>query len=463
MRVDHVRNLQKEESGAVLIVVALSLIVVFGMAVLVIDVGGLLLSRRGMVQAADSAALAAAQQCAKKQPGATAKADEYAQSNDVDATRVGELRFSGGCESSEGGSVTVEYLKGQDLYFAPVLGLGNKIDVNAEATAIWGSVQTAPLIPIVFNSPEGQTFPCAIEQATTTCSITFDNSDSPSNNNWGFLAIPDGWPVDAAGNSPTRNCPNANSGDLIDALNTTHELSLVGQPTWVCIMHGHHGAASGNNAVSDALLALDDDPDKVWNFPISDLTLLNGQPNSVVNSKIPMVGFAALKIKQVLLGKDAATFGTPAIPGGRTECPGMPILHEFDDDDDEFDITSYIQACSALGPVEEPPEIYREGSGRRFREGRDFDYDSVTDEIEWDEDEEDVEIFLYYDKPDVPATPGACEPPPNSPANSYCLVLETVGVSLDGGDPDPTGGTVGNIKAIRLCDPVIEPTICPAA
>jgi Flp pilus assembly protein TadG len=56
-------RLRKDEGGAVLVIVALSLIALFAMAVISIDVGGVYAARRSMVNAADAAALAAAQTC----------------------------------------------------------------------------------------------------------------------------------------------------------------------------------------------------------------------------------------------------------------------------------------------------------------------------------------------------------------------------------------------------------------
>ena len=52
------------ERGATIVIVALALVAMFGMVVLVIDVGGLLWKRRELVNASDAAALSGAQTCA---------------------------------------------------------------------------------------------------------------------------------------------------------------------------------------------------------------------------------------------------------------------------------------------------------------------------------------------------------------------------------------------------------------
>jgi Flp pilus assembly protein TadG len=56
-------RLRDEEQGAVLAMVAISLIVMLGMAVLTFDLGHGVALKRNMVGAADAAALAAAREC----------------------------------------------------------------------------------------------------------------------------------------------------------------------------------------------------------------------------------------------------------------------------------------------------------------------------------------------------------------------------------------------------------------
>ena len=77
-----------EERGATVVIVILSLFALFGMIVLVVDVGGLLYARRGMVNASDAAALAAAQSCIGVVEDAEAFADQY-----DNAQRMHELGY----------------------------------------------------------------------------------------------------------------------------------------------------------------------------------------------------------------------------------------------------------------------------------------------------------------------------------------------------------------------------------
>jgi len=53
----------RDEGGAVVLMLAILLVVMFGILVLTVDLGGTVGRKRGMVRAADAAALAAAQAC----------------------------------------------------------------------------------------------------------------------------------------------------------------------------------------------------------------------------------------------------------------------------------------------------------------------------------------------------------------------------------------------------------------
>ena len=82
MRDLRLRRLRDDE-GATAIIVAISLIAIFAMLMLTVDVGGLLYKRRSLVNGADAAALAAAQSCASTTDTTNPEdqADAYAASN----------------------------------------------------------------------------------------------------------------------------------------------------------------------------------------------------------------------------------------------------------------------------------------------------------------------------------------------------------------------------------------------
>ena len=148
------RRLHGDESGVTLVIVALCLIALFGMLVLVVDVGGLLLNRREMVNVSDAAALAAAKSCVlppSKDPLTPEQAaDQYAQTNSTRAqTAPLNITQISGCDTSATGYVSVQYSANQHLAFASVLGGGTDKQVRTAATAVWGPAGAANPLPIV--------------------------------------------------------------------------------------------------------------------------------------------------------------------------------------------------------------------------------------------------------------------------------------------------------------------------
>jgi Flp pilus assembly protein TadG len=154
--VDRRRNILRRapngEAGATLIIVTLCLLALFGMMVLVVDVGSVLFVRRALVNAADAAALAAAQSCSKKEGGAeaTAQAGYYTTANKSGAfVASGYPQYWPSCESPAG-LVTVRVKVNTPLFFAPVLGADTSAGVTTQATAVWGGAgageKVAPLM-----------------------------------------------------------------------------------------------------------------------------------------------------------------------------------------------------------------------------------------------------------------------------------------------------------------------------
>src|SRR5438132_262446 len=135
----------REEHGVTVVIVALVLVAMFGMLVLVVDVGGLLWKRRELVNGSDAAALSAAETCALKSTidprTAEQAADELAAENvtGLDPTTATNATVAAGaCHSTNSGWVKVRYSQNQHLFFAPVLGFPNQNGVTTAATAIWG-------------------------------------------------------------------------------------------------------------------------------------------------------------------------------------------------------------------------------------------------------------------------------------------------------------------------------------
>ena len=101
------RRLHRDESGVTLVIVALCLIALFGMLVLVVDVGGLLLNRREMVNASDAAALAAAKSVMNNSSGtAVADAQTYAAKYSINGTALAAYTVIPGTWTPGGGFVS---------------------------------------------------------------------------------------------------------------------------------------------------------------------------------------------------------------------------------------------------------------------------------------------------------------------------------------------------------------------
>jgi Flp pilus assembly protein TadG len=133
----------KEEQGAVAVIVAILLVVFMGAVAFSLDIGGLLLRRREMVNGADAAALAAA--ITYTDGGTTAQA-QSAGTNELLSNSPGAKSHSAVPAScvydwSEAtptkGSVSVTCVSQQQLYFATVLGFGNQHNVTSSAQATW--------------------------------------------------------------------------------------------------------------------------------------------------------------------------------------------------------------------------------------------------------------------------------------------------------------------------------------
>ena len=134
------RRAPSGEDGATLIIVTLSLLALFGMMVLVVDVGSLLYARRAMVNAADAAALAAAQSCGQK--GLTWGFGPTVVPADDFADRFGARVQAGWCAadhlSQDGGSLSyVIGLDGQYLWVRSDVQVPDATQARAAALLSW--------------------------------------------------------------------------------------------------------------------------------------------------------------------------------------------------------------------------------------------------------------------------------------------------------------------------------------
>ncbi|MDQ3941135.1 MAG: pilus assembly protein TadG-related protein, partial [Actinomycetota bacterium] len=301
----------RDESGAVMAVVALTFTAFMGMTVLVVDVGGLLTLRRQLVTAADSAALAAAQSCALNDgAGAPTQADLLATSNQGDATRTAYQTDA--CGTGSSGSVELTYESPKELVFAPLLGAPQSRPVSASATAVWGPTGGVSPVPIEFSVDSSGQIPCAFQDIGTQCNYWHDNSadnDLSNSSNWGFMNLA------SAGAGSGDACPNSGSADRGDWISGARRAPIQIGPdgfTYVCVDSGH--------AASNWYDALTAQVGKIKYFPVND-------PARMVRTsgreKYAIIGFVALRIDEVLKGNDPAAVGTPGSSGS---CSGT---HSF--------------------------------------------------------------------------------------------------------------------------------------
>ena len=238
-------------------IVVLSLVALFGMIVLAVDVGSLLLTRVAAQNAADAGALAAAISCGKQEGMAAAdsQASFYASGN-----LSGSLVASGFptyfpmCDAPSG-RVTVRVEIDRELYFAPALGFAPTSPVRAQATAVWGGAGAFEHVaPLMLSADRLHDAECDIPpedpEETRTCSFWWDNSpartDDPAltNAEWGTLDLLK-WDVE-----PSVHCDNSTPPQFEEWMLSGYDGELPIDPdgtTYVCRGQGNFGAALDND------------------------------------------------------------------------------------------------------------------------------------------------------------------------------------------------------------------------
>ena len=253
-------RLRDEEQGAVLAMVAISLIVLIGMAVLTFDLGRGVALKRNMVNAADAGALAAARECglANGEASAMAAADDLVADNNDAATVTGmEINPDPAVCSGAGNpdpdghnTVTVTVNMPQEYFFAQIFGFDSGT-VAATATAEWTMEMSGPA-PLKVEAPQGGRMPHRRDRILVLRGIRRCRARS-----W-MAQLPRGLAGRRA--SPTHRRHARRTGganDLKDyigqmggvtgtgAFNTT----LWNVPIWVCAKDGAN--ASAQQAIQD--------------------------------------------------------------------------------------------------------------------------------------------------------------------------------------------------------------------
>jgi putative Flp pilus-assembly TadE/G-like protein len=408
------------QEGATAVIVVLILFALFGMIVLVVDVGGLLYARRGMVNASDAAALAAAQSCIGIGENEEAVADQYAAANVDGVFSAGaNITARENCHEGRAGYVSVEYSMDWPLFFSGVLGVQGGGRVTTAATAHWGPAGVVAPIPLVIYEGALQGA-CEIPSVDpgATCYIWEDNDLGLSGGNFGFLDVAEGWNV-----AKSARCSNAGGADqLADWISGRDGVEPLGlnypRATWVCTRDGE----GGNNP---AWRALEDLIGQTKDFPIVGATPEDGEPAffGSPRSKYNTIGFAHFEIVSVsMASKDTLTCpidATATLP---------------------FDL---MTECEASG-------LYIEGSAKGDKGAKlTVDADGVI--TAWSK-MPSVVTFETTDSSDCGGNPA-----PN--ASAHCLVLEWKGATIGGGNPG--GGANFGIFAPALCDLEIGSCIEP--
>jgi Flp pilus assembly protein TadG len=275
-----IARLHDDDQGAVLAIVAITLLVLLGMLVLTFDLGRGVAIKRNAVSAADSSALAAAMECGLGNGDVSARqaADELTEQNNADATVTGfelDPAECNGVASDGENTVTVTVSAPQDYVFAPIFGFDNGT-VVASATAEWTMGVPNP-VPLKLDmlDVEGCNDGHQPGYSGPECYFTFEKSGTGSQRGW--LDFPQGWPVQGQDPNPL-DCSSQAGG--VNELRGYIEKMGLGQstnfspllwnppPTYVCAAGGVPNDLV--QAMQQWLLAVADmDPKPAVFFPVA--------------------------------------------------------------------------------------------------------------------------------------------------------------------------------------------------
>ncbi len=417
-------------------IVVLSLFALFGMIVLTVDVGGLLFARRGMVNASDAAALAAAQSCIGDTEDAEAFADQVAASNaDGVVTAGGNITEQVNCHTRQAGYVSVQYTRTWPLFFAGVLGAdGDAGNVTTAATAHWGPTGNIGPIPLVIYERALQG-PCDVPNVDegTTCYIWEANDFGVGGGNFGFLDVGEGWNV--AKNARCNNSGGANEvADWISG--GPVEISGLNYPnaTWVCTRE----MEGGNNP---AWRALEDLIGETRDFPIVGTTPGDGEPSFIgtPQSKYNVIGFAHFEIVDVRMASK--------IDSGDVTCAGID--------------RNTAQPVDLMACVNAPDDATFDGSIAPVFTGNWGSTDPQIDAdgmLTWTGTLPNGNKSVRFHYSSLITNCGGV-PMPDGNASAHCLVLEWHGATIGGSNPG--GGANFGVHSVALCDRQIGSCLDP--
>jgi hypothetical protein len=443
------------ERGATAIIVVLSLVAIFGLIVLTVDVGQLLFKRRAMVNASDAAALAAAQTCAGLLDSDVPEsmADTFALDN-VSIANAGAVNITDmvGCDGPAFGHVTVDYSMNQDLFFAGVLGFNGPAAVSTEATAGWGPAGGANPMPVVVYTGSGQGN-CDIEPGIgvgVPCYLWFDN-DLFEGSAFGFLNLctatdscSQGWDVAA-----TDSCPSVGTSLRNEWIAGTWQggPNRINYPaeTFVCRVSGlssdnwsnleaREGGVSPPNAPHNP----DGDVHDLL-FPVNDCTTQVdnsgtriGCDTNVAPDKYNIIGFIMLHLVDVL--------------DSSSEWGGVPYSHcQRNQTLNPNQVFALSDLMTGQCPSGSTPSGVENLTIEGQPPGTTYTYDDATKTITWNGPMARNARFDFNWWLD-----GECGQPPSN-ESAVCLKVTTVEARFGGNTPCPNCPDFGT-RAVRLCD-----------
>jgi Flp pilus assembly protein TadG len=452
----------REERGATVVIVALVLVAMFGMMVLVVDVGGLLWKRRELVNGSDAAALSAASTCAlpiSVDPKTAEQAADPLAAQNVTGldptTTTNATVLPSTCHTAKSGGVKVQYSQQQHLFFAPVLGFSNQNGVTTKAYAIWGPAGAANPVPIVIYTTafQGQCDVSANLPPGTLCYMWFDN-DRFTNSAFGFLNLnatdpQKGWDVGAA-----DQCPNVGSSTRNGWINQTGSVADLPvhyrvddpQPTYVCRVSG-----LATSDWSELRSRVGD----VVTFPMDDCTQNVDQNGNLVTcfgnaDKYDIIGFIDFTLQGVF---DQAT--GPNGWGGTAQQNCSFTAKKVPNTAPNNVVSLLGQSPIGQCPQSDPTVPTPPGGGlinltvNGQPPGATYTYDATSQTITWNgADQADLNISFDW------WVNGKCGQPPTN-SSAVCIQVTTVAVHVGGSNPCPLCSPFSNIRAVKLCDPAV--------
>jgi Flp pilus assembly protein TadG len=336
----------ESERGAVAVIVTLCLVAIMAMLVLTMDVGTLLLSRRAMVNAADAAALAAAQSCGMGDGIVEANAGilKYAHENSDGSYVVGSPTYTPSCDAPSG-TVTVRLRNDASLAFAPVLGFSDQATVGTVATAVWGGTgATEHVAPLMLSADRLSDCeippPPDVPLEPKICAFWWDagtggppDGTALDNAEWGTLDL-NKWDVAGDGQCDASTPPEFSEW-MFEGFAGELPINPPPAPTYVCRGQGNFGASL------DTKLIQARDQELKLIFPVNDPTQqvdMNGNictPTTAgcATDKYAIIGFAHLVIVDLYKGNtpEAMTYCVSRIPGAEAKATARCMVARWED------------------------------------------------------------------------------------------------------------------------------------